>query len=91
MRAVAVCVPYTLPGCSPVEVAPPHTQTAAPRMLTPMKEEGRGGEGGDEGKGDEWRNLNSHFKTTTHTPTCLHHHYIMATGACTDLQPLVSC
>ena len=45
MRAAAVCV---LPGCTPVEVAPPHTQTAAPRTLSPAEEEGRGGKGDEE-------------------------------------------
>ena len=70
VRAAAVCV---LPGCTPVEVAPPHTQTAAPRMLSPAEEEGRGGKGNEErrrGRRNDGRNINSNFKSTTHTPTC---------------------
>ena len=79
VRAAAVCV---LPGCTPVEVAPPHTQTAAPRTLSPAEEEGRGGKGDEErrrGRRNEGRNINSNSKSTTHTPTCskitssLHH------------------
>ena len=47
---------WVIPGCTPVEVAPPHTQTTAPHMLSPVEEERKSGtEGEARGEGRQMK------------------------------------
>lgn len=61
MSGAALCV---LPGCTLVEVAPPHTQITAPHMPSPVEEEKSRQKKGKQGeRGDEGRIIDSHVKT----------------------------
>ena len=91
MSAVALSV---LPGCTPVEVAPPHTQITAPHMLSPLEEERkREGEArGERRRREDYRLTCQDYHTETNMllinmTSSLHHHYMV----CIDLQSVVSC